>query len=227
MAIRLTPVLLLICVAGCAAAPVQAPHAGDDGRSYRHMLDAALANPAAADWSALRQAYADSPAYDPFAGLKPGAPNAMAAMGRGDWQGAAGIADAAAAANTMNLRAQLNSAIADRHVGRVADANLHHDIAIGLVHAIIATGNGATPQTAYHVLGTSEEYVVLDAMHMRRGTQALVRLDGHYYDRLTCTHLPDGQPATVWFNIDVSFAGETSVTTGQRHPVPQSDLPQA
>ena len=191
------------------------------------MLDAALANPSAADWAALRQAYADSPAYDPFVGLKPGAPNAVAAIRRGDWQNAAAIADAAAAANTMDLRAQMNAAAADRRIGRVANANIHHDIAVGLLRTIVATGNRATPQTAYHVLGTSEEYVVLDTLHLRPGVQALVPLDGHTYDRLTCTHMPDGQPATVWFNIDVSFAGEKSVTLGQRHPVPQSDLPRA
>jgi hypothetical protein len=237
----------LLWVAGCASAPspapkaggarsidlyelntpahAPAPEAGDGGRVYRRMLDAALANPAAADWAALRQAYAASPAYDPFVGEKPGAPNAIAAMSRGDWQGAASIADAAAAANTMDLRAQLNAAIADRHVGRLADADRHHAITMGLMHAILATGNGATPQTSFHVLGTSEEYVVLDVMHMRRGRQALVHLDGHAYDQLSCTHIPDGVPGDVWFNIDVSLAGETSVVTGQRHPIPQSDLP--
>ena len=225
MAMRLAIALALLGLAGCATAPVPARANGDGGLAYRRMLDAALANPAAADWAALRQAYAASPAYDPFAGLKPGAPNAVAAMGRGDWQGAASIADAAAAANTMDARAQFNAAIADRHVGRIADADRHRSIAVGLVRAITASGNGATPQTAFHVLGTSEEYVVLDAMHVRRGGQALVPLDGHHYDKLNGTHMPDGQPAVVWFNIDVSFAGENSVVTGQRHPVPQSQLP--
>lgn len=225
MVIRFAILAALLSLAGCASAPARAPDAGDGGRLYKRMLDAALANPAAADWTALRQAYAASPAYDPFAGEKPGAPNAIAAMAKGDWQGAAAIAEAAAAANTMDVRAQLNAAIADRHVGRMAQADFHHAITMGLVHAILATGNGATPQTAFHVLGTSEEYVVLDVMHMRRGRQSLVRLDNHAYDQLSCTHIPDGRPGDVWFNIDVSFAGEISVVTGKRHPVAQSELP--
>lgn len=225
MVIRSAVVLALLCVAGCTSAPARTPEAGDGGRTYRRMLDAALANPTATDWAALRQAYAASPAYDPFVGLKPGAPNAIAAMSKGDWQGAASIAEAAAAENTMDLRAQLNAAIADRHIGRIADADMHHAITMGLVNAILATGNGATPQAAFHVLGTSEEYVVLNVMHMRRGSQALVPLDGHTYDRLSCTHIPDGRPGDVWFNVDVSFAGEKAVSLGQRQPIPQNDLP--
>ncbi len=215
----------MLSVAGCATAQPEAVDSGNDGRIYRHMLDAALANPSATDWTALRHAYAASPAYDPFVAEKPGAPNAALAARQGDWQSAASIADAAATANTMDLRAQFTASVADRHVGRVADADMHRAIGRGILQAILATGNGTTPQTAFHVLGTSEEYIVLDAMHMRRGSQSLIHQDGHAYDRLSATHLPDGRPGDVWFNIDVSFAAETSVALGQKHPVPQNDLP--
>jgi hypothetical protein len=70
MLIRLTNGALLASAAACAAAPPKTTDNSDGGRFYRRMRDAVLANPSAADWSAVRQAYAANPAYDPFVGVK-------------------------------------------------------------------------------------------------------------------------------------------------------------
>ncbi|MDR3535409.1 MAG: DUF4919 domain-containing protein [Acetobacteraceae bacterium] len=221
--------LVFTTLAGCATPPRPEPAAvsaaNDNGRSYRHMLDDALANPAAADWSALRRAYAASPAYDPFVSVKPDGPNSTAALRRGDWQTAASLAEAAAAENAMDLRAHLNAYVADRQLGRIAAAETHHAVVVGSIRAILGTGDGTTPQTAFHVLATSEEYVLLDTMGLKSQRQALIRQNGHDYDQLTAIHQPDGAPRVVFFNIDVSFAREKAVTLGSVKPIRQNDLP--
>lgn len=192
---------------------------------YRNMLIAAKANPASTDWQALRAAHAASPTYDPFAGSKPEDAAGSAALARDNPKLASQLADRALQMDWMNLRAQLLDEAACRQLGDTARASLHHETAAGLIGAILATGRGTTPDSAIHVLATSEEYALLPTLHLHSKGQRLMQQNGHWLDILSVIHVPDGKPGQLYFNVDASHARENAIATGRAKPVSDIDLP--
>jgi len=191
------------------------------GKTYARLLRAAKANPAGTDWVALRKAYAASPAYDP---MTSSAPDLSVALRANDRQRVADIAVARTERHWVDLQAHLYAAAAERQLGNIEAANLHHAVAAGLFHAIMASGNGASPQSAFVVLSTSEEYALLTVMRVRSTGQSLIRDGGHAYDRLSIVG-PDGRSLMMYFNVDTSLARETAIVTGRAKPVADADLP--
>jgi hypothetical protein len=62
---RWMPAVLAVAIVCAVTAPVS--HAQEDAEAkYQALLTAAKANPEAADWQALRFAYADRPSFSPF-----------------------------------------------------------------------------------------------------------------------------------------------------------------
>jgi tetratricopeptide (TPR) repeat protein len=74
----------------------------------------------------------------------------------------------------------------------------------GFITSIIATGNGLSPESAYIVISTSEEYTVMDYLGYKVSGQLLTEQDDNYFDILTGI-TPSGEEKQVYFNIDKPF----------------------
>jgi hypothetical protein len=187
------------------------------------MLAVAQTDPAGTDWTALRAAYAASPAYDPTTGDGPAMRDCIAATNTENWPEAAAEAQIAINQNFMDLRAHIFAVRAETALGNAAAANREAPIAIGMLHTILATGTGTSPATAYHVLATSEEYDIIRLFGFRPlGLQGLKNMNGHWYDVLGIYSPQSGASAAMWFNVDVSFARVTAIATGQANVIPVS-----
>lgn len=222
---RCIALAIAACLALAAAAPALSPTQRAAAVRYHRLLDAAKAAPEAADWTALRAAYAASPAYDPAAGHTQAEAAMAATLQRGDNAAAAALAEQATARNWMDLRAHVMAYLAYTKLHQPDRAAPHQRAAQGITRALRATGDGASPATAIHVLATSEEYVLLLFMHLQSVRQSLIPVAGHTYDRLDATPPAGGTPRQLWFNIDVSLAREAAVSMGGAVPIPDSALP--
>ncbi len=183
-------------------------------RAYGTLLRTAKADPAHMDWASLRQAYAASPVYNPATGNTPSMRPEMAAAASGDWARAAALCEAALARNWMNMPAHFIAAKAYQSLGNQPEAAKHLFVTKAFLRGILAGGNGASPATAYPVLATIEEYIVLSVSHARLLNQRLVNEAGHVYDAMAFTRPPSPATGMMYFAIDTMFARETKLATG-------------
>lgn len=73
----------------------------------------------------------------------------------------------------------------------------------GLVSSVLKSGDGKTPQTAWKTISVAEEYAVLQALELQRGSQALIR--DPRVDELTARRA-DGTEVKLYFNPELHFA---------------------
>jgi hypothetical protein len=85
------------------------------------------------------------------------------------------------------------------------NALYHRAIARGLIDAVLATGNGNDFHTAFIVINTLEEYVILRVLGYILLQQEFVEHEGHYFDVLLAQHQDTGEKARFVFNIDLPF----------------------
>jgi hypothetical protein len=182
---------------------------------YPALLAAAKADPATANWTALRAAYAASPAYDTSMGEGPAVKASIAAMNAGQWPEANAQAQVALQANWMDLRAHLLAAAAKSNLNGASPSDVDLIAAEAILHSIQSTGDGHSTKTAFHVLAVSEEYVLLELGHAKSAQQRLVQDNGHFYDMLAAVDTRTGGQGWVYFNIDIPFAREKALATGQ------------
>lgn len=67
---------------------------------------------------------------------------------------------------------------------------------------VLNSGDGKSQATAYTVISTEEEYIILRVFGLRPGKQSLLSENGHYYDRLDATDPQTKKEFTIYFNID-------------------------
>jgi len=155
------------------------------------------------DFQALREAYAQSPDYDPY-GLKlpPAAHEMIPAAIAGDCPKAMKIARTVIESAFIHADAHTIVALCAGKAGDDAGEQAERKIAVGLMRSILNSGDGKTPQTAYRVVTVWEEYSVLQLLKLRKTVQRLVSVDGHAYDVLDAKR--DGQDSvvSVYFRID-------------------------
>jgi hypothetical protein len=178
-------------------------------QSYDDLLAQAKQNATAVDFTALRYAYAESAQYNPYdpndAELYKFMVNAMNAR---DCTSAMKHAQAILEKNYVRINPRVASAICYRQLNQ-AQAAAHHDaMARGLMDSILASGNGATAQTAFVVIAVDEEYSAIAKLGLKSVRQRLLKNDGHRFDVLDVTDKA-GRTSTLFFNIDRLFAWYT------------------
>lgn len=74
----------------------------------------------------------------------------------------------------------------------------------GHINAILASGDGKTYETAYIVMTTSDQYVLMSHLGLENQMQALLHSGGHSFDMQKCISESEGE-IEVYFNIDLPF----------------------
>jgi hypothetical protein len=101
----------------------------------------------------------------------------------------------------VDMDAHVVRAIALEHLDRPEEADHHRTWMRGLFEAVMATGDGKTPETAYHVIAVYEEYSMLRFLRYEPRGQSLTP---HGIDAMSV--IADGEKRTIYFNPDASFA---------------------
>ena len=189
--------IAVILAGGLAAASPGSPTAD----KYQTLVARLKRGDTTVNFRELRQAYADSPEYTES--YDPDATRAMyEAYRRGDYAGALEDANKLLAAYYLDIDAHQVAYLADRALHVDEEAEFHHRIAHGLIQAILQSGDGKSPETAWVVLSTHEEYIVLQVLGLQPGSQSLMRKGTHSYDVLEPVDPKTNAKVTLYFNID-------------------------
>jgi len=105
----------------------------------------------------------------------------------------------------VSAEAHFISARCYEKTGGTDMARFHQAVAAGLIHSVMASGDGKAQETAYKAISVAEEYTVLQVMGLQRQRQLLLTDKGHSWDQLDATDPKTNQKVTVFFNIDAFF----------------------
>ncbi len=90
---------------------------------------------------------------------------------------------------------------------QLKDNNLlsfHGFVANKLIDSILNSGDGKTPESAYVVINTSEEYTLLGVLGLKMKAQSLLKIEEKNYDLLEAVD-GEGNEIKIYFNIDLPF----------------------
>lgn len=192
-----TAAALLFCLA--AAVPVWASEADDRlAALVAQMRD----GDTAIDYTALRDAYAQSAGYDPYGEKVMGDHKAMfARLSDGDCPAASDAAGRVLAVNYLHASGHFIRWVCAMKDGRERDGQFHRAVLTGLMKSVTGGRDGRTPASAFSVISIDEEYALLRFFRLHPGNQRLVHADGSMFDLLEFSG-DDGRRGTWLFNID-------------------------
>ena len=150
----------------------------------------------------------------------------------GDWTSALNSAKHALDRNYASPIAQYDAMLAYQKLRHPDEAAVHEKILNALLDSISRSGDGKSPEKAYFVVTVQEEYIFLNrVLHLRGRSQAWVRKDGHFYDRLQVVDPNTNPTSDIWFNADFDSSdavaratdkdGVLATTTVARPSTPQ------
>ncbi len=173
--------------------------------TYEALLAAAKANPAEADFHSLRMAYTRTDHYQPYVQDSENVLALRDTLRAGDFEAALEAAHRLLATNYLDIEAHMAADYVYTALSEGEQASFHRAFARGLIQAILATGNGRGPDTAFIVISTAEEYTVLRVLGYAPAGQQLIERAGHHYDVLSARRPGSDETVQFTFNIDLPF----------------------
>ncbi len=212
------PFLILMIVLFAVASAAQKPSPSkpvptaapspNKAPAYDDIVAKLKAGDTSIDFKSLRLAYAETKDAHPFGADRELRKSMFAALDEDRYKDAIKAADKILETGFVNMNAHIVKAIACREMADQQEYDFHKAIYNGLVDSILTGADGKTGKTAYVVISTEEEYVIMQALDYAPSGQALVREDGHTFDVLNGTDKKTKQPVKVYFNIDIVWAAE-------------------
>ena len=178
---------------------------------YRQLVERVKKGDTTVDFVQLRQAYADWVRDSKNETDAPDRDAMVKAFEKEDYAKAVTLVEIVL--DYEFLHTGLHGAAEDayRKLGNEAKASFHREVKEKLIQALLNTGDGKTPATAYRVLSVKEEYLIMRQLnYMKDGnfmSQALMSIDGKPYDVLTGIDPKTGQRIEVYFDISHFFGG--------------------
>lgn len=102
----------------------------------------------------------------------------------------------------VDMNSHIMASMAYRGLADAKNAKFHEGVYLGLVNSILKDGDGNSAKTAYHVISIAEEYVLLNALELKRGTSVVEAIDGHNYHVLTANDKTTNEAVKIYFNLD-------------------------
>jgi hypothetical protein len=174
----------------------------DADSRYNELLAAAKRDPAKADYTKLREAFAASSAYSPYSRDIDDRTAIRQAIGREDFQKASALVEELLEKNFPSIELHELAAKIYRAEQDSKRADFHARVAKGLLDSILASGDGKQFGSAYVVIDVREEYRVIQALSLGHGNQSLRTKDGHAYDVFEFKDPKTEGVERVYFNID-------------------------
>lgn len=196
-------------VAAQAPRPEQPTEAGGqrDPTEYSRLVEQAKKRDSSVDFVTLRAAWGND------ACNQVEAPNrdAMArAFNARDWTKAAELATAVLDHEFVNRDLHLATANAYKELGNSEKEMFHTAVAQMLLDAILRSGDGTTPQTAFRVYSLGEEYAVMRVLGYQVTMQAFVSGPSWSpFDLLTGENA-DKKTVSLYFDIYGALGGRAS-----------------
>jgi hypothetical protein len=170
---------------------------------YAKLVAQVKAGAAMVDFKQMRLSYMDSPEYRAAKDTEADAEAMIGAINANDFPAAIKNADVVLASDYVDLDAHFAEYIAHRELHHDAEAKFRKDVFDGLLRSITASGDGKSEQTAFVVISTHEEYVVLRVAGLVLDKQSLKHVNHHSYDVIEATDEKSKQNVALYFNVDV------------------------
>ena len=91
-------------------------------------------------------------------------------------------------------------------LGDSIKSQFHYTIYDGLLNSIYQSGDGRTPQTAYIVISTKEEYQFLNWFSLQFHSQSLIDKDEYSFDLMSVTDPKTNEEFEIYFNIELALS---------------------
>lgn len=195
---------LLICVCYLGA-HAQVTASKDD--PFKTLVAKLKGGDTTVDFKAMRMASADSKEEDAGEADRELRSKALEAINSKKYEAASKAAEKALQTGYVDIEMHLVMAVANRELGDSKKFEFHKAAYLGLLNSILDGADGKSAKTAYVVISVSEEYSVLGALGLARGSQSLRNEGGHAYDVLSVTDPKTKATQNVWFNIDIVWKG--------------------
>jgi len=200
-------ILILSAVVGLAAATQEPkkPVQNSPRTSYSDLLARVKKGDSTVDFKELRLSYADTSEYNPYGNDRDTRLKMFAALKAKEFQQAVESAEKILANNFVELNAHFAAYVGNRELGHADKAAFHKCMFDGLIKSITGSGDGHSPETAFVVISTDEEYVLFNYLGLRAAEQSLITQNGHSFDRMTATNPKTNETVVYFFNIDKPF----------------------
>jgi hypothetical protein len=162
-------------------------------------------NDKSVDFKVLRYSYTKTPDYKPYDGDDADKDAMYGALNKKEFVKAAKHAQAVLEKNYVDMDAHFVSTVAYGETKNKEKQEFHSFILKGLLDSIYDSGNGQTPETAFVVINTSEEYFFLNVYGYNVITSSLVKTNGHSCDKMETEDKKTGEKAVFYFNVDMPF----------------------
>ena len=122
---------------------------------YEGLLEQARANPVDADYTALRMEFTSTPQYKPYDKDDALLDTLTNAVSVSDWGKILEASNALLAENYLDIKAHQWARAAYEHLDQPQFMSFHLHFSQGLLNSIRDSGDGLTPETAFHVIETA------------------------------------------------------------------------
>ena len=182
--------------------------AADPSGDFAALVTAAKEGDPGTDYTAMRQAYAMIPEYDPY-GEKTNAlmREGQAAYVAKDCKTALEKFKAAIALDFINSEAHALAADCLEQAGDKAGEKREESIAQGLFDSVIISGDGEKPDTAFRIVTLHEEGMILAVAGVNGTGRELLTTDAGPIDKVSVTDAGTGKKGAVFFNISAVMIG--------------------
>lgn len=204
---NITSLAALFCIMAVflLASNVRAANEAD----YQTLLGR-IKNGETVDYTQLRQAYVNSPDYDPYSfNVREPSAEMHKSARQDDCKTALNYAKRVLDMQFLAIDAHNIAGYCHEKLGRKDAATQERAIARGLIQSIVESGDGKTPETAFIVVTLEEQYALIMAMRLQRRSKSLIYHDGHSYDVHEVAQSSDGASGMsikLYFRIDPILA---------------------
>lgn len=196
--------ILLSIVLTVSAQTAQETPKPTEKTKYDVLLEKVKQKDPSVNFTELRYAFYESPNYNPYAPMMTYRP-LNAALAQKNYEEVLKIAESVLAKNFVEVNSHMAAQIAYQETGNTERAQFHKFMADGLLNSIKSSVDGKSPETAFEVISTSEEYGLIRSLKLRPIAQSLMMDKGHSYDAIKVIDPQTNQESTLYFNIDKPF----------------------
>jgi hypothetical protein len=196
--------LFVLCLFTAAFSQPATGAAGKADTEYGELLAKVKKGDFTIDFKALRFAFAKkSEAGISSADIKAHA-DMVKALNERKYKDAINIAEGIQKTAFVDMNSHVVAAMSYQGLGDAKKAKYHEAVYLGLVNSILKDADGNSTKTAYVVISPAEEYVLLNALDLSRGTRELITEEGRSYSIQTAIDKSNNQQVKIYFNIDAA-----------------------
>lgn len=180
--------------------PARTPVELQPAESYAVIVERLLAGDRNVDFTRLRRAFTETPAYR---GMMMAAYQALwQPLAKGDFAQAIAVSEKVLAQNYAEPNAHMVASIGYLQTGQTQRAEFHRFIAAGLLRSITSIGDGQSKETPYEVIDISEEYALVRSLNLQpKGVGSGMLPDGQMLDSMTAVDPRTGSERIIHFKV--------------------------